>query len=92
MLPAMVDSDTQDRMLADLVMTETAARAMGQLAVLRARLYIDEGLPLQRVLDTLHLSRASFYRRLHATFNQDALGQLGDALDTLRKANIPKVP
>jgi hypothetical protein len=47
-----------------LRISETAAKSAAFEATDRAILYLDAGLPLDRVLDALKISRATWYRRL----------------------------
>jgi hypothetical protein len=51
-------------MLNSLRTSETAAKIAAFDATERAILYLDAGLPLDRVLDALKISRATWYRRV----------------------------
>lgn len=81
----MLPKNVENRMLADLAMSETAAQGMYELTMLRARLYAEEGLPLERVLGVLHLSRASYYRRLKAALAGAAMTHWGEVLELLHR-------
>ncbi|MEA2396729.1 MAG: hypothetical protein QOE72_4832 [Chloroflexota bacterium] len=52
------------RMWADLLTSENAARAAQHEVTNRAQLYLASGLPLERILEALKISRATWYRRL----------------------------
>jgi hypothetical protein len=53
-------------MWADLLAAETQARSAPHEVTRRAELYLHAGLPLERVLDALRISRATWYRRLES--------------------------
>ena len=84
----MLHGDEQDRMVADLLMSELIAKSAAQVTILRARLYVSEGLPLERVLTALNISRPTYYRRIRDALRQDTLLHTGEALAAVRQVNL----
>lgn len=62
----MTDTEMHVKMWHDLLTTEREAQAAGHRVIARAEVYLAAGLPLERVLDGLGLSRATWYRRVEA--------------------------
>jgi hypothetical protein len=62
----MMTPEDQGRAWADLLVGELHWQAERERVMTRAQLYINAGLPLERVLDALKLSRSGFYRRASA--------------------------
>lgn len=60
----MDDMAWQARAWADLLTSEMRWKAERFATTERARLFVEAGLPLERVLDALTISRATWYRRL----------------------------
>jgi hypothetical protein len=59
-------AEVRARMWSDLLMSENRARAAQHEVTYRAELYLSAGLPLDKVLDALKVSRATWYRRVEA--------------------------
>lgn len=82
-------------MWVDLLTSENAAKAAPHNVTRRAEIYVEAaGLPLDRVLDALKISRATWYRRLQAlreweSENRAAARRINDqtpaALDATRR-------
>jgi hypothetical protein len=60
----METQEWQGRAWADLLTSELEARSAQHKVTQRAQLYVEAGLPVERVLDALKISRATWYRRL----------------------------
>lgn len=60
----MDDVTWEARAWTDLLTSEMRWKAERFATTERARLFVDAGLPLERVLDALTISRATWYRRL----------------------------
>lgn len=75
-------------MVADLLMSDLIAQSAAQVTILRARLYVSEGLPLDRALTALNISKPTYYRRIRNALQQDTLVNAGAALQALRDINL----
>jgi hypothetical protein len=53
--------------------------------MVRAGLYVDEGLPLEKVCSTLEIRKPTYYRRIREALRQDTLLHAGEALKELQK-------
>ena len=62
----MITQDVAGKMWADLLTSEKRAQDAQHYVTARAVLYVEAGLPLERVLDALGVSRATWYRRVQA--------------------------
>ncbi|MFZ0667090.1 MAG: hypothetical protein WAM97_15160 [Acidimicrobiales bacterium] len=56
----------QENMLTDLLVSEMEAKSAQYRVTSRAEMYMATGLPLDRVLGALKISRATWYRRVEA--------------------------
>jgi hypothetical protein len=81
----MEETEAQARMWADLLAGETQVRTAAHDVTRRAELYLHAGLPLERVLDALRISRATWYRRVAELREHE--DRLGDG--TFRWFGIP---
>jgi hypothetical protein len=63
------------KMWADLLNAEIIARSAQHHVTARAELFLEAGLPLDKVLDALKVSRATWYRRVDALREWEAENQ-----------------
>jgi hypothetical protein len=77
----MNNREAQAKMWADLLMSETQARAAQHQVTKRATIYLHAGLPLDQVLDALSVSRATWYRRVEALTAWEAHNRRMEAAD-----------
>ena len=57
-------AENQGRMWADLLTAELQWQQAREAVTVRGHLYLAAGLPLERVLDALKVSRSTWYRRV----------------------------
>lgn len=60
----MDDNTAHAKMWVDLLVSEMHAQSARHMVTQRAEVYLWSGLPLERVLDGLKISRATWYRRV----------------------------
>jgi len=74
----MMSNESEVKAWADLLFAELAWKQEREHITTRAQLYIEAGLPLERVLDALKLSRSGWYKRI-ATVEAAQAARLADA-------------
>jgi hypothetical protein len=68
----------ESAMWGDLFQSRLAARSAEEAQWARAKIYLEAGLPVERVCDALEVSRATLYRRL-ADLDDTRANRLSDA-------------
>lgn len=89
----MDDAEFNGRAWVDLLLAELDAQSATHKVTRRAQLYMHGGLPLEKVLDALKISRATWYRRVQGleewtAANLAAAGPASDERVAARDADL----